>query len=104
MITLVKEKIDLCEHVKEVDLECPINKGKLVLTKNIDMPKQIPPVRSSDTYLPLFLSFFFLEGIPNLFENLLGEIFRYHRRALGGWEPTYVFACRCCVSKIFLSQ
>ncbi|RPA95305.1 phosphatidylglycerol/phosphatidylinositol transfer protein [Choiromyces venosus 120613-1] len=43
LITLVKQELDLCDHVDEVDLKCPIEKGKLVLAKVVDIPKQIPP-------------------------------------------------------------
>jgi len=42
-IQLVKEKIDLCDNVHEVDLECPIKDGKLVLVKEVDLPAAIPP-------------------------------------------------------------
>lgn len=43
LITLIKETLDLCDHVGEVDLECPIKKDKLILTKVVDIPKQVPP-------------------------------------------------------------
>ncbi|PWW75996.1 ml domain-containing protein [Tuber magnatum] len=43
LITLIKETLDLCDHVNEVDLECPIDQGKLILAKVVDIPKQIPP-------------------------------------------------------------
>ncbi|KAG0639818.1 hypothetical protein HOY80DRAFT_885817 [Tuber brumale] len=49
LITLIKESLDICDHVKEVDLECPIDQGKLALTKVVDIPKQIPPVGFSQT-------------------------------------------------------
>lgn len=51
LITLIKETLDLCDHVSEVDLECPIKKDKLVLTKVVDIPKQVPPV---STKFPVF--------------------------------------------------
>lgn len=44
LITLIKNKLDLCEHVSEIDLECPIDPGEFTLTKVVDIPKQIPPV------------------------------------------------------------
>ncbi|KAG0135342.1 putative phosphatidylglycerol/phosphatidylinositol transfer protein [Tuber indicum] len=47
LITLIKERLDICEHVDQVDLECPIDQGKLTLTKVVDIPKQIPPVSFS---------------------------------------------------------
>jgi hypothetical protein len=48
-ITLIKETLDVCDHVNEVDLECPIDSGKLVLTKVVDIPKQVPPGKYSVT-------------------------------------------------------
>lgn len=44
MIRLVKTEADLCEQIKNVDLECPIEKGIISLTKAVDLPKEIPPV------------------------------------------------------------
>lgn len=43
LITLIKQTVDLCDELKNVDLECPLEKGKMVLTKEVDLPKQIPP-------------------------------------------------------------
>lgn len=45
LITLIKQTVDLCDELKNVDLECPLEKGEMVLTKEVDLPKQIPPVR-----------------------------------------------------------
>ncbi|KAF1995255.1 ml domain-containing protein [Amniculicola lignicola CBS 123094] len=43
LITLINQQADLCEHLSEVDLECPLEKGDMDLTKDVDLPKQIPP-------------------------------------------------------------
>ncbi|KAF2489337.1 hypothetical protein BU16DRAFT_531660 [Lophium mytilinum] len=43
LITLINQEADLCEQVKQVDLECPLDKGKLVLSKDVDLPREIPP-------------------------------------------------------------
>ncbi|KAK7728176.1 Phosphatidylglycerol/phosphatidylinositol transfer protein [Botryosphaeria dothidea] len=43
LITLIKQEASLCDYVKEVDLECPLKKGDLKLTKDVDLPKEIPP-------------------------------------------------------------
>ncbi|KAM0718857.1 hypothetical protein Q7P37_005929 [Cladosporium fusiforme] len=43
LITIIKQEADLCNTVKEVDLECPIKKGETALTKKVELPKQIPP-------------------------------------------------------------
>ncbi|KAH6856809.1 ML domain-containing protein [Chaetomium sp. MPI-CAGE-AT-0009] len=42
-IRLIKTRADLCKEIKNVDLECPIEPGKLSITKSVDLPKQIPP-------------------------------------------------------------
>lgn len=43
LITIIKQTADLCEAVKNVDLECPLEKGPLKLTKEVALPSQIPP-------------------------------------------------------------
>lgn len=43
LITIIKQDADLCNTVKNVDLECPIKKGEMALTKDVELPKQIPP-------------------------------------------------------------
>ena len=47
LIRLVNAKADLCEQVENVDLECPIEKGVVSITKDIELPKEIPPVSCS---------------------------------------------------------
>lgn len=44
MIKLVNTQADLCEQVANVDLSCPLEKGKTVIKKDVDLPKEIPPV------------------------------------------------------------
>ena len=44
LITLINQETDLCNQVKNVDLECPLKKGPLELTKSVNLPSQIPPV------------------------------------------------------------
>jgi len=43
LITLVKQTVDLCEQVSNVDLECPLEAGDLDLVKDVELPNQIPP-------------------------------------------------------------
>lgn len=43
-IRLINTQADLCKEIKNVDLECPIEKGKISIIKSIDLPKEIPPV------------------------------------------------------------
>lgn len=45
LIKLLSTTADLCEQIKEVDLECPIKAGQMKITKEVDLPSQIPPVR-----------------------------------------------------------
>lgn len=47
LITLIKQTVDLCDELKNVDMECPLEKGEMVLTKQVELPKQIPPVSST---------------------------------------------------------
>jgi len=42
-IKLLDTQADLCEEIKNVDLECPIEKGKISITKEVELPKEIPP-------------------------------------------------------------
>ncbi|KXS98866.1 hypothetical protein AC578_10837 [Pseudocercospora eumusae] len=43
LITIIRQTANLCDTVKNVDLECPIKKGDIKLTKDVDLPKEIPP-------------------------------------------------------------
>ncbi|KFY00406.1 hypothetical protein O988_03310 [Pseudogymnoascus sp. VKM F-3808] len=43
LIKLLSTKADLCEQIKEVDMECPIKAGQTKITKEVDLPAQIPP-------------------------------------------------------------
>ncbi|KAF2403479.1 phosphatidylglycerol/phosphatidylinositol transfer protein [Trichodelitschia bisporula] len=45
LITLINQDTDLCDQVKNVDLECPLEKGETVLTKTVELPSRIPPGR-----------------------------------------------------------
>jgi len=41
-ITLIKTQADACEQVGNVDLSCPIEKGKTTVTKQVAIPAQVP--------------------------------------------------------------
>jgi hypothetical protein len=43
LITLINQDADLCETLENVDMECPLDKGEMKLTKDVDLPKEIPP-------------------------------------------------------------
>ncbi|KAL2258091.1 hypothetical protein VTK26DRAFT_8736 [Humicola hyalothermophila] len=52
-IRLISTTADLCKEIKNVDLECPIDKGDIAIVKSVDLPKEIPPGRytvSADVY------------------------------------------------------
>ncbi|KAF3806579.1 Phosphatidylglycerol/phosphatidylinositol transfer protein [Colletotrichum gloeosporioides] len=42
LIRLISTKADLCEQIENVDLECPIEKGVLSITKSVELPNEIP--------------------------------------------------------------
>ncbi|KAH6673729.1 ML domain-containing protein [Halenospora varia] len=53
IVKILTTKADLCEQVSNVDLECPIKKGKVTITKDVELPKEIPPgtyTVSADAY------------------------------------------------------
>jgi hypothetical protein len=41
LITLIHMKTDLCEQIKTLDEECPLN-GKKIITKEVDIPSKVP--------------------------------------------------------------
>lgn len=46
LIRLINQEADLCEQLENsVEISCPIEKGPLTFTKEVDLPKEIPPVR-----------------------------------------------------------
>jgi hypothetical protein len=44
LIRIINQEADLCDNLKNVDLECPLKKGPMTLTKDVDLPNEIPPV------------------------------------------------------------
>lgn len=42
-IRLIHQTFDLCEEITKVDMECPIKKGKQVITKEVEIPEEVPP-------------------------------------------------------------
>jgi hypothetical protein len=45
LITLINQQRDLCDTIEKADLKCPLKKGEMTLTKDVDLPNEIPPVR-----------------------------------------------------------
>ncbi|KAJ3027343.1 Phosphatidylglycerol/phosphatidylinositol transfer protein [Rhizophlyctis rosea] len=44
-IKLVDQRFDVCENVKEVGKECPLQPGEEEVTHTVDFPKEAPPGR-----------------------------------------------------------
>jgi hypothetical protein len=44
LITLINQERDLCDTIEKADLECPLKKGEMSMTKDVDLPNEIPPV------------------------------------------------------------
>ena len=44
LITLLRQQVDLCEQIENVDLKCPLEKGAITLSKEVELPQEIPPV------------------------------------------------------------
>lgn len=42
-IRLLSQTFDLCEQVEQVDLKCPLKKGPLSISKQVELPSEIPP-------------------------------------------------------------
>lgn len=47
LIKIISQNADLCETAANVDLECPLKKGPLKLTKVVELPSAIPPGKYS---------------------------------------------------------
>lgn len=47
LITLIRLETDLCEQMKTLDEECPLD-GSKVIRKKVDIPSKVPPVGHSD--------------------------------------------------------
>ncbi|KAL5119208.1 Phosphatidylglycerol/phosphatidylinositol transfer protein [Pleosporales sp. CAS-2024a] len=43
LITLINQEADGCDTIGKADLECPLDKGEMTLTKDVDLPREIPP-------------------------------------------------------------
>lgn len=51
-IRLINQEVDLCEQLENnVDLQCPLEKGPMTFRKQVDLPKEIPPVGYSIVHL-----------------------------------------------------
>ncbi|ODV87831.1 hypothetical protein CANARDRAFT_53065 [[Candida] arabinofermentans NRRL YB-2248] len=46
-IKLLHQTYDICEQLPQVDMECPITKGYYKLTKEVEIPNEVPPGKYS---------------------------------------------------------
>ena len=79
LIKLIDQKADLCEQMENVDEKCPL-KGEKTITKDVDLPRQIPPVSLS-------LAISCVARLINVFQ---GQIYRPRRRLHEGRRANYV--------------
>ena len=63
-IRLINTKADLCEQIKNVELECPIEKGKISITKEVDLPNEIPPVSFTPPNTVVCMHLLILKSLP----------------------------------------
>ncbi|GAM88285.1 hypothetical protein ANO11243_063180 [Dothideomycetidae sp. 11243] len=43
VITIIRQTADLCDTVQNVDLSCPLKEGTMTLSKDVNLPNEIPP-------------------------------------------------------------
>lgn len=43
VLQLINREVQLCDYADQVDLKCPLEKGALKISKDVDLPAQIPP-------------------------------------------------------------
>ena len=85
LIRLVNTQADLCEQVGNIDMECPIKKGKSTITKDVDLPKEIPPVSLSHCCPSSFLLTWYHRE-PTLFSQMSTP--RRRRRSYAWKQPS----------------
>jgi len=42
-VTILNQEFDLCDQMGEVDQECPLDEGRMIIKKAVDIPAQVPP-------------------------------------------------------------
>ena len=51
LVRLIYRKEDLCDLLKNnVDQDCPVGPGPVTMTKEVDIPAQVPPVSMSSPW------------------------------------------------------
>lgn len=41
-VRFINKDFDLCDNAHEVDETCPLDKGLLIISKNVDIPEETP--------------------------------------------------------------
>lgn len=41
LIQLIKKTFDLCEEIEKIDEKCPLEKGPIQISRDVDLPKAI---------------------------------------------------------------
>jgi hypothetical protein len=44
IIKLFDDVVDMCEQLKNVQVDCPISAGPLTIQRTVDIPREVPPV------------------------------------------------------------
>lgn len=88
LIRLISTKADLCEQVKNVDMECPIEAGPLTFLKSVELPKEIPNVRNPFAYVL---------GAGHLLTKRTGQVHRPRRRLHQGRQAHHLLDRDCCL-------
>ncbi|KAJ3097953.1 Phosphatidylglycerol/phosphatidylinositol transfer protein [Phlyctochytrium planicorne] len=47
VIKLVDRRLDLCQEIKQIGRECPVEKGRQEITHTVDIPREVPPGKYS---------------------------------------------------------
>lgn len=56
-VTLVKKTFDLCEQSdSQLGIKCPIPRGPIEITKEVNIPKVVPPVSIPQYIIPLLVA------------------------------------------------
>ena len=80
MIRILDQDFDICENLDQVDMKCPIEKGEITVTKGVDIPKQIPPVRFSSSTSTSALSSYIFRFPFRLADFCEGKVYRFCQR------------------------
>jgi ML domain len=44
VVKILQKRFDLCEQAGQVNKSCPVEKGDFTIDKDVELPKEIPPV------------------------------------------------------------